>query len=305
MELVTRDFFLFLSKNNVMNRMAKNWGIGIVRGKMIGGNNFNESLVYIKKLNEQGMTATVDHLGEFVGSSEVARERAEEVIHTIETIARENVNAQVSLKMTSLGLDIDEKLVRENMTRILETAEKHQIMVTIDMEDEARCQKTLDIFKEFRLRYSNVSTVIQAYLYRSESDLDELNPLRPFLRLVKGAYKESPKVAFPDKSDVDQNYKTLIRKQLLSGNYTAIATHDDHMIAYAKQLAKDNQIPASQFEFQMLYGMRNATQQTLVKEGYNVRVYVPYGDDWYGYFMRRLAERPANIVFAFKGMTKK
>lgn len=303
--MVTRDFFLFLSKNNVMNRMAKNWGIGIVRGKMIGGNNFNESLVYIKKLNEQGMTATVDHLGEFVGSSEVARERAEEVIHTIETIARENVNAQVSLKMTSLGLDIDEKLVRENMTRILETAEKHQIMVTIDMEDEARCQKTLDIFKEFRLRYSNVSTVIQAYLYRSESDLDELNPLRPFLRLVKGAYKESPKVAFPDKSDVDQNYKTLIRKQLLSGNYTAIATHDDHMIAYAKQLAKDNQIPASQFEFQMLYGMRNATQQTLVKEGYNVRVYVPYGDDWYGYFMRRLAERPANIVFAFKGMTKK
>lgn len=303
--MVTRDFFLFLSKNNVMNRMAKNWGIGIVRGKMIGGNNFNESLVYIKKLNEQGMTATVDHLGEFVGSSEVARERAEEVIHTIETIARENVNAQVSLKMTSLGLDIDEKLVRENMTRILETAEKHQIMVTIDMEDETRCQKTLDIFKEFRLRYSNVSTVIQAYLYRSESDLDELNPLRPFLRLVKGAYKESPKVAFPDKSDVDQNYKTLIRKQLLSGNYTAIATHDDHMIAYAKQLAKDNQIPASQFEFQMLYGMRNATQQTLVKEGYNVRVYVPYGDDWYGYFMRRLAERPANIAFAFKGMTKK
>ncbi|MGG3640256.1 proline dehydrogenase family protein [Bacillus gobiensis] len=305
MELVTRDFFLFLSKNNVMNRMAKNWGIGFVRGKMIGGNNFNESLVYIKKLNDQGMTATVDHLGEFVGSSEVARERTEEVIHTIETIARENVNAQVSLKMTSLGLDIDEKLVRENMTRILETAEKHQIMVTIDMEDEARCQKTLDIFKEFRLRYSNVSTVIQAYLYRSESDLDELNPLRPFLRLVKGAYKESPKVAFPDKSDVDQNYKTLIRKQLLSGNYTAIATHDDHMIAYAKQLAKDNQIPASQFEFQMLYGMRNVTQQTLVKEGYNVRVYVPYGDDWYGYFMRRLAERPANIAFAFKGMTKK
>jgi proline dehydrogenase len=304
-EVLTRDFFLFLSKNPMMNRMAKSWGSGMVKGKMIGGNNFIESLVYIKKLNEKGLSVTVDHLGEFVGSSEVAKERTAEVIHTIQTIAREQVNAQVSLKMTSLGLDIDENLVRENMTRILESAEKHQIMVTIDMEDEVRCQKTLDIFKEFRSRYTNVSTVIQAYLYRSERDLDELNPLRPFLRLVKGAYKESPDVAFPDKRDVDNNYKKLIRKQLLSGNYTAVATHDDQMIAYTKQLAKENQILSSQFEFQMLYGMRTATQQALVEEGYNMRVYIPYGNDWYGYFMRRLAERPANIAFALKGMTKK
>lgn len=303
--MVTRDFFLFLSKNHMMNRMARSWGSGIVKGKMIGGNNFNETLVYIKKLNEQGLSATVDHLGEFVGSSGVAKERTEEVIQTIETIARECVNAQVSLKMTSLGLDIDEKLVRENMTRILETAEKHQVMVTIDMEDENRCQKTLDLFKEFRSQSSYISTVIQAYLYRSEKDLDELNPLQPFLRLVKGAYKESPEVAFPDKRDVDNNYKKLIRKQLLSGNYTAVATHDDQMIAYTKQLAKENQILPSQFEFQMLYGMRTSTQQALVKEGYSMRVYVPYGVDWYGYFMRRLAERPANIAFAFKGMTKK
>ena len=305
MEVITRDFFLFLSKSSILNRLARNWGSSVATGKIIGGKDFEASIPIIKELNEQGLTVTVDHLGEFVDSREVARERTQECIRTIQLIAQEQLNSHVSLKMTSLGLDIDLDLVRDNMTSILECAEQHKVMVTIDMEDEVRCQKTLDLFKEFRQKYEYVSTVLQAYLYRTEQDLEELNPYNPFFRLVKGAYKESPKVAFPDKKDVDENYKKLIKKQLLSGHYTAIATHDDKMIDYTKEIAKEHQIGKDRFEFQMLYGMRSKTQLELVKEGYNMRVYLPYGDDWYGYFMRRLAERPANIAFAFKGMTKK
>lgn len=305
MESVTRNFFLFLSKSSLLNHIARNWGSAVASKKIIGGKNFESAIPVIKRLNEQGMAVTVDHLGEFVTKAEIANERTTECIQTIQRIAEAGLNSHVSLKMTSLGLDIDDDLVYRNMKRILDTAEKHRIMVTIDMEDEQRCQKTLDIFKEMKSQYEYVSTVLQAYLYRTEKDLDDLNELQPFLRLVKGAYKESAEVAYPNKKDVDQNYQKLIEKQLLSGNYTAIATHDDRMIEFTKNIVKKHNIQTSQFEFQMLYGMRSETQQALVKEGYQMRVYTPYGREWYGYYMRRLAERPANIAFALKGMTKK
>ncbi|MCY7707763.1 proline dehydrogenase [Bacillus safensis] len=305
MESVTRNFFLFLSKSSLLNHIARNWGSAVASKKIIGGKDFESAIPVIKRLNDQGMAVTVDHLGEFVTKAEIANERTIECILTIQRIAEAGLNSHVSLKMTSLGLDIDDDLVYRNMKRILDTAEKHRIMVTIDMEDEQRCQKTLDIFKEMKSQYEYVSTVLQAYLYRTEKDLDDLNKLQPFLRLVKGAYKESAEVAYPNKKDVDQNYQKLIEKQLLSGNYTAIATHDDRMIEFTKNIVKKHNIQTSQFEFQMLYGMRSETQQALVKEGYQMRVYTPYGREWYGYYMRRLAERPANIAFALKGMTKK
>ncbi|MBT2262996.1 proline dehydrogenase family protein [Bacillus safensis] len=305
MESVTRNFFLFLSKSSLLNHIARNWGSAVASKKIIGGKDFESAIPVIKRLNEQGMAVTVDHLGEFVTKAEIANERTTECIQTIQRIAEAGLNSHVSLKMTSLGLDIDDDLVYRNMKRILDTAEKHRIMVTIDMEDEQRCQKTLDIFKEMKSQYEYVSTVLQAYLYRTEKDLDDLNKLKPFLRLVKGAYKESAEVAYPNKKDVDQNYQKLIEKQLLSGNYTAIATHDDQMIEFTKNIVKKHNIQTSQFEFQMLYGMRSETQQALVKEGYQMRVYTPYGREWYGYYMRRLAERPANIAFALKGMTRK
>ncbi|MEC1410040.1 proline dehydrogenase [Bacillus safensis] len=305
MESVTRNFFLFLSKSSLLNHIARNWGSAVASKKIIGGKDFESAIPVIKRLNEQGMAVTVDHLGEFVTKAEIANERTTECIQTIQRIAEAGLNSHVSLKMTSLGLDIDDDLVYRNMKRILDTAEKHRIMVTIDMEDEQRCQKTLDIFKEMKSQYEYVSTVLQAYLYRTEKDLDDLNELQPFLRLVKGAYKESAEVAYPNKKDVDQNYQKLIEKQLLSGNYTAIATHDDRMIEFTKNIVKKHNIQTSQFEFQMLYGMRSETQQALVKEGYQMRVYTPYGREWYGYYMRRLAERPANIAFALKGMTRK
>ncbi|MGD7061245.1 proline dehydrogenase family protein [Bacillus altitudinis] len=305
MESVTRNFFLFLSKSSLLNHIARNWGSAVASKKIIGGKDFESAIPVIKRLNDQGMAVTVDHLGEFVTKAEIANERTNECIQTIQRIAEAGLNSHVSLKMTSLGLDIDDDLVYRNMKSILDTAQKHRIMVTIDMEDEQRCQKTLDIFKEMKSQYEYVSTVLQAYLYRTEQDLDDLNELQPFLRLVKGAYKESAEVAYPNKKDVDQNYKKLIEKQLLSGNYTAIATHDDQMIEFTKHIVKKHNIQTDQFEFQMLYGMRSETQQALVKEGYQMRVYTPYGREWYGYYMRRLAERPANIAFALKGMTRK
>lgn len=304
MEAITRDFFLFLSKNNMLNNIAKKRGGSFAAGKIIGGTDFQSSIKFIKQLNDSGLSVTVDHLGEFVDSKKVTQERTAECIETIEMISREKLDSQVSLKMTSLGLDIDHALVIENMTKILDTAEKHGVMVTIDMEDEVRCQATIDIFRQFKEKYNCISTVLQAYLFRTEKDLDDLGQYKPFLRLVKGAYKESPEVAFPEKADVDENYKKLIKQSLLNGNYTAIASHDDKIIEYTKELAKKHNIPNTQFEFQMLYGMRNKTQHELVKQGYKMRVYVPYGLDWYGYFMRRLAERPSNISFAFKGMVR-
>jgi proline dehydrogenase len=187
---------------------------------------------------------------------------------------------------------------------ILEEAKKHDVFVTIDMEDYSRCGKTLEIFKTLKSEYDNIGTVIQAYLYRTEKDMEELNAYSPNLRLVKGAYKESPKVAFPDKKDVDENFKKIIKMHMLNGNYTAIATHDDNIIEYTKKLAEEHNIPRDQFEFQMLFGICVERQHELVKEGYKMRVYVPYGTDWYGYFMRRLAERPANVAFVLKGVIK-
>ncbi len=305
MEAVTRNFFLCLSKNNWLNQVARKRGSGIVTGKIIAGIDFPNSVQIIKELNRKGLSTTVDHLGEFVHSKETAIERTKEAIETIETIAKEKLESHISVKMTSLGLDIDRDLVVRNMTSILETAEKHGVMVTIDMEDEPRCEQTLELFKQLRESYSCVSTVLQAYLYRTEQDLKKLSVLKPFLRLVKGAYKEPATVAYPDKKDVDDNYKKLIRQSLEYGLYTAVATHDDEMIDYTKELAEKLKIPNDQFEFQMLYGMRSKTQMELVEQGYKMRVYVPYGRDWYGYFMRRLAERPANISFAFKGLVKK
>lgn len=304
MEAITRNFFLYLSKNSILNKMAQKRGGKFAAGKIIGGTDFYSSISVIRGLNEKGLSTTVDHLGEFVDSKEVAMARTQECIQTIETISKEKLNSHVSVKLTSLGLDISHDLVAENMARILDAAEKHGIMVTIDMEDVPRCQATLDLFKQLKEKYDCVSTVLQAYLYRTEQDLKDLSSYHPFLRLVKGAYKEPPEVAFPAKEDVDNNYQKLIEQSFQYGLYTAIATHDDKMIEYTKELAKKMNVPNDQFEFQMLYGMRTKTQLELVEQGYKMRVYVPYGLDWYGYFMRRLAERPANIAFAFKGMVK-
>lgn len=302
MERILRNFFLFLSKNRFFTKMAKKYGLRFGAGKFVAGETVPDAVKTIQKLNEKGMSVTIDHLGEFIDSEAEAKEAAEGCIEAITAIAEYKLDSQLSLKLTSMGLDISEDLVLENMRKILNVAQKKDVFVTIDMEDYERCGKTIEIFKKLREEYDHIGTVLQSYLYRTVKDIEELDKYSPNLRLVKGAYKESPKVAFPEKKDVDHNLKKIIKLHLLNGNYTAVASHDDAIIEYTKQLVEDKHISKDLFEFQMLYGIRVERQEELVTEGYKMRVYVPYGNDWYGYFMRRLAERPANVAFVLKGV---
>ncbi|MFF2588228.1 proline dehydrogenase family protein [Peribacillus butanolivorans] len=305
MEQILRNLFLFLSKNKNMTKAAKKYGLRFGASRFVAGESLDMAAAAIADLNRKGLSVTIDYLGEFIDNEQEANEMADQCIEAIRMIFRKNLDSQLSLKLTSMGLDISEQVVMNNMRRILEEAKTHRVFVTLDMEDFPRCQPTLDVFKNLKAEYNELGTVIQAYLYRTEKDIEELNAYNPNLRLVKGAYKEPREIAFPEKIDVDNNFKKIIKKHLLNGNYTAVATHDDKIIDYTKSLVKEQGISHDQFEFQMLFGIRNDKQLELVKEGYKVRVYVPYGTDWYGYFMRRLAERPANIVFVLKGLFKK
>lgn len=288
-----------------MIKLAKRYGLRFGASRFVAGDTINHAINVIKELNSKGLDVTLDYLGEFIEDVQEANKMADNCIKAIEAIGNNQLQSQVSLKLTSMGLDISEEVVLQNMRRILTAAKRHQIFVTIDMEDYSRCAKTLEIFKTLRREYTNIGTVLQAYLYRTVKDIEELNEYNASLRLVKGAYKESHKVAFPEKKTVDKNYKQIIKMHLLNGNFTAVATHDDTIIQYTKTLVKTHRIPLDQFEFQMLYGIRPEKQLEIVKEGYKMRVYVPYGTDWYGYFMRRLAERPANVAFVLKGMFRK
>ncbi|WP_026559068.1 proline dehydrogenase [Bacillus sp. J37] len=305
MEKLLRNSFMFLSRNKMMTKLAKKYGLRFGAARFVAGNTIDGAKDVIKQLNNKGLDVTLDYLGEFIIDENEAEETANHCIKAIEIIGHERLKSQVSIKLTSMGLDISEEVVLSNMCRILAKAKKHGVFITIDMEDYSRCEKTLKIFKHLRSEYDNVGTVLQAYLYRTVDDVEDLGTYQANLRLVKGAYKESADVAFPDKKDVDLNFKKIIKMHLLNGHYTAIATHDDQIIDYTKQIANKHGIPKTQFEFQMLYGIRPEKQLEIVNEGYKMRVYVPYGTDWYGYFMRRMAERPANIAFVIKGMIKR
>ncbi|WP_188067186.1 proline dehydrogenase family protein [Brevibacillus brevis] len=306
MEQAMKDFFLFLSKNKTLNSAAKKWGLRFGASRFVSGQTIAEAINAVRKLNQQGLVCTLDHLGEFVFSVEEANESADYCIKTLDAIHQSAVDCNLSLKMTSLGLDISRELCMDNMRRILDSAKKNgNIFVRIDMEDYAHNQVTMEILNELLQEYDNVGTVIQAYLYKASDDIDSLKDKKVNFRLVKGAYKESPEVAYPNKPDVDENYKKIIKQHLLNGGYAAVATHDDNIIDFVKKLEKEHSIPRTQFEFQMLYGIRTQSQIDLAREGYKMRVYVPYGNDWYGYFMRRLAESPANVKFVLKGMFTK
>ncbi|MDC0705821.1 MULTISPECIES: proline dehydrogenase [Priestia] len=300
---VSKNVFLHASQNKVLNKAAKKWGLRFGAAQVVAGDTIESAIKKVQELNEKGLICTLDHLGEFVLSREEAIEATQYNVRTLEAMGRAGVNSNLSVKMTQLGLDIDPSFCMENMRRILETATKYNNFVRIDMEDHAHCQITLDILRELRQTYDNVGTVIQAYLFRAEQDVKELKGIP--LRLVKGAYQESPSVAFQEKEEVDKNYMRIIEEHLLSGSYTAIASHDHHIIAKVKDFAQKHHIPRDQFEFQMLYGFRTDMQLSLAKEGYTMRVYIPFGNDWFGYFMRRLAERPQNVAFALKGFFSK
>lgn len=289
----------------MMKKAAKRYGLRFGAARFVAGNTIDVAKDVIKALNNKGLDVTLDYLGEFINDAKEASEITNHCIRAIEVIGSERLKSQISIKLTSLGLDISDDVVLENMRKILAKAEKYRVFVTIDMEDFSRCEKTIEIYKLLKTEYDNVGTVLQAYLYRTEKDVLDLGTYQANLRLVKGAYKESANVAYPDKKDVDQNFKKIIKIHLLNGHYTAIATHDDHIIEYTKQIVKKYKIPKTQFEFQMLFGIRPEKQLEIVHEGYKMRVYVPYGTDWFGYFMRRLAERPANVAFVLRGLFKR
>lgn len=305
LDTIIKNSFLFLSKSKTLTKIMKQFGIRFGASRFVAGETIEEAIDKVYGLNKKGLKVTLDYLGEFVDNEREANQMADECICAIEMIGLTGVDSEISLKLTSVGLGISNKVVMNNMYRIMDVAKEHDVFVTIDMENFDCCERTLNIYRRLRKEYDNVGTVMQAYLYRTDSDLSELNEMNPNLRLVKGAYKEHESVAYPLKSDVDENYKRLIKTNLLNGNFTAIASHDENIIQYTRRLAWEHHIPKDQFEFQMLYGIRSERQEEIVKEGYNMRVYVPFGTDWYGYFMRRLAERPANVAFVLKGMFQK
>ncbi|MCL7747077.1 proline dehydrogenase family protein [Halalkalibacter alkaliphilus] len=302
-EKLSKNFFLYLSKNKILNKGAKRWGLKLGAAQVVAGVTVDSVIKVVKVLNKKGLVCTVDHLGEFVLNRDEAKQSMKVCIETLEAMSATGVNCNLSLKLTQLGLDIDRQLCIDHMKAILDAAKKTNNFVRIDMEDYSHYHQTLEILAELRQTYDNVGTVLQAYLHSGKKDLESLRGVP--LRLVKGAYKESPKVAYQNKEKIDENYLEMIKQHLLTGSHTAIATHDHRIIEKVKRFCKKWNIPKSQFEFQMLYGFRTELQEQIAKEGYTMRVYVPFGHDWYGYFMRRLAERPQNVSFALKGLFSK
>ncbi|MBY7143152.1 proline dehydrogenase family protein [Virgibacillus sp. NKC19-3] len=298
MSNLTRDFFISLSNNKLLNKSAKKWGFRLGAQRFVAGTTIESVTETVKKLNGRGISCTLDRLGEFVSEKEEAIEAKGESIRLLETINTENIECHISVKLTQMGLDIDHDFCIQNMLEILHVADRYNIFVNIDMEDYAHYQQTLDVLHILRKRYENVGTVMQSYLYRTEADLESLKDVR--LRLVKGAYKESEEVAYQDNAAIDRNFITIAKKRLLGDTFTSIATHDHDIIHELKDFIVENNINKENYEFQMLYGFRNDMQYGLAKEGYNFCTYIPFGTDWFGYFMRRMAERPQNINLVVK-----
>ena len=306
--MLKRSFFLYLARS----RTARNFLMRLpaaqrVARRFVAGETLAQGIQAVRALNAKGLLATLDHLGENVVTETDAARATQDYLDLLDAIAESGVNANASLKLTQLGLDISFELCLNNMRCILERAAQHGNFIRIDMESSAYTEATLRLYRTLRDAHGfrNVGVVIQAYLFRSAEDVRALAAEGANIRLCKGAYKEPPTVAFPEKRDVDANFIKLAEHYLSPearqrGAYIGVATHDDNMINAVKNYAAVQGIPKDRFEFQMLYGVRSAAQQALVAEGYKVRVYVPYGTEWYPYFMRRLAERPANVWFILR-----
>jgi proline dehydrogenase len=267
--------------------------------RFVAGETIESALAVVRTLNAKGITASLDLLGESVHNETEARQTGRDYIRILDRIHDEKLDANVSMKLTATGLDISEDLCVAVTQGVLERAQQYGTFVRLDMEGSAYTERTLRIFED-RLYPSykeNVGIVLQSYLYRTLEDVKRANQLRCRVRICKGAYQEPATVAYPEKKDVDGNYIRCMQLLMLEGNYPGIATHDEAMITEAKRFAKEKSISSDRYEFQMLYGVRRDLQERLVREGYRMRVYVPFGTQWYPYLMRRLAERPANLAF--------
>jgi proline dehydrogenase len=298
-----RSILLKLSESKKLARWTMKNGLSRrVAQRFVAGESLEQAIAAAKTLNAEGFSASLDLLGENVMDMEGAKRAADVYISMFDRIATEKLNANISMKLTQLGLDLDPALCESLLERIVRAAGEHGNFLRIDMEGSPYTQRTIDLCKSVRARTSAVGTVIQSYLFRSEEDVRGLIAVGCRIRLVKGAYKEPPEIAFPAKSDVDANFVKLMQIMLVSDIYQAIATHDPRMIDATKQFVTEKGIAKDRFEFQMLYGIRTDLQKALLREGYRLRVYIPFGTDWFPYFMRRLAERPANLTFFLRNI---
>jgi proline dehydrogenase len=306
LDSTSKALFHGLAQIPYLQRLASKYGMAPGSGfarRFIAGESIAEAVACVRDLPDKGLSLTLDYLGESVDTGAAAAAAADEYVTIISTIVESGVERNISLKLTQLGLDVDRATAVDNMRRILEPADAAGFFVRIDMENSPYTDATLDILETLRRQgHQQLGTVIQSALRRSPADVRRLNAMGSRVRLVKGAYKEPKNVAFQMKSEVDGAFVELMQLLLDEGTYPAIATHDPRMLNATKAYAASQGYASDRFEFQMLYGIRRDLQAALVKEGYRVRVYVPFGKQWYPYFMRRLGERPANVAFVLKGI---
>lgn len=293
-----KDTLLYLAQNQQMrNFVVNNSFARKVSHRFVAGETLDDAVQAARALNQRGIQAALDLLGENVSDEKEAGLATQDYIAAIERIKQTGIDANISVKLTALGLDISSELCEKNLRSILECARQYNIFVCVDMEGSAYTEKTVDTTLRMHEQYEQVGTVLQSYLFRTRKDVEQLVSKGVRLRLVKGAYKEAPTIAYQNKSDSDLNYVSLMKILLSQGSFAAIATHDQAIIDAACRYVRDHGIYKDTFEFQMLYGIRRDLQEQLVQKGYNMRVYVPYGSHWYPYLMRRMAERPANLMF--------
>jgi proline dehydrogenase len=301
-----RALFIGLSENKPLRHFAESSAMGRrVSSRFAAGLEVKDAIEASRRVNAMGATVSVDNLGENVTNADEARESAQLYHNLLDEIQKDQLKANISLKLTHMGLDVDPKLCHELVSELVAHAVANDSFVRIDMEGSPYTERTLDFVHELHRipgHAGHVGAVIQSYMRRSEADVEKLLSERIRIRLCKGAYKEPPDIAFQAKSEVDANYVKLAKILIKSGVYHGIATHDEKIINELKAFAKSDNIPASAFEFQMLYGVRRGLQEQFIKEGWGLRVYVPFGTEWYPYFMRRLAERPANALFIAKNL---
>jgi proline dehydrogenase len=305
--MLTRSALIYLSRQEWLKEFAARFGLfKKLTTRFIAGENIEEAVVAIRDLNAHGCSASFDHLNESVGSIAETENEVREYLDVLARIDETGIDSNVSIKLSQFGLEIDPELAYRNARRIVEDAARRGNFVRVDMEGSNVTQATIDLFKRLRGEFglNDVGIVLQSYLYRTMDDARDLLKIPARIRLCKGAYNEPPEVAYPSKKDVDGNYVRLMQLLLVSGVYHGIATHDPKMIETTIEFAQREGIGKEAFEFQMLYGIRRDLQVQLARDGYRMRVYVPYGKHWYPYFMRRLAERPANVWFVLRNMLK-
>ena len=303
---IARTAILAAAQNRATKAFMGRYGMRLGASRFVAGQTLDQCVDVIRSLNQQGFKCNATLLGEAVTSAGDAQRAVEEYQGLIRRLAAERLNANVAIKLTLMGLDLGEQLAQSNMAQLLQLSAELGMSMRMDMEDSSHVEATLGVYRALlSLGYENVGAVLQSCLRRTAADLESLLPLAPNLRLVKGAYLESREVAFPDKAEVDANYIRLLEQALSGTGYTAIATHDERMIRHAITFAEQHQIPRDRFEFQLLYGIRPQLQRALLGEGFTVLVATSYGTHWYPFFMRRLAERPANLLFLVRNLVRR